>query len=90
MKYIIVNLNFSFVFDKNKEIYAQYVYIVLFLSFFFSFFSILGLHPQHTEVPRLGVALELQLPSYYSHSNSGSEPHHQSMPQLAAMPHLIH
>ena len=31
-------------------------------SFFFFFF--LGLHPQHTEVPRLGVKQELQLPVY--------------------------
>ena len=28
------------------------------------FFSFLGLHPQHMEVPRLGVKLELQLPAY--------------------------
>ena len=31
------------------------------ISFFFSF---LGPHSQHTEVPRLGVELELQLPAY--------------------------
>ena len=31
------------------------------LSFFFFF---LGLHPQHTEFPRLGVKWELQLPAY--------------------------
>ena len=29
----------------------------------FSFFVFLGLHPQHMEVPRQGVELELQLPS---------------------------
>ena len=28
------------------------------------FFCFLGLHPQHVEVPRLGVKLELQLPAY--------------------------
>ena len=28
--------------------------------FFFFFFFFLGLHPQHAEVPRLGVKLELQ------------------------------
>ena len=47
-----------------------------FLSFFFFFvfLSILGLHPQHVEVPRLGVISELQL-LYHSHSNARSEPH---------------
>ena len=30
----------------------------------FFFFFILGLHLQHMEVPRLGVRLELQLPTY--------------------------
>ena len=28
------------------------------------FFSFLGPHPRHREVPRLGVQLELQLPAY--------------------------
>ena len=27
-------------------------------------FVFLGLHPQHMEVPRLGVKLELELPAY--------------------------
>ena len=31
---------------------------------FFFFFSFLGPHPWHTEIPRLGVELELQLPAY--------------------------
>ena len=31
--------------------------------FFFFFFFFLGSHPQHMEVPRLGVKLELQLPA---------------------------
>ena len=30
----------------------------------FSFFVFLGPHPQHMEVPRLGVKSELQLPAY--------------------------
>ena len=30
-----------------------------FLPFFLSFFLLLGLHPRHLEVPRLGVELEL-------------------------------
>ena len=50
---------------------ALFLFIYLFLVFL-SFF--LGLHPQHMEVPRLGV------PSYptglhHSHSNVGSKPH---------------
>jgi len=36
-----------------------------FLSYvFLNFFVILGPHPWHMEVPRLGVELDLQLPSY--------------------------
>ena len=31
---------------------------------FLIFFFFLGLHPQHMEVPRLGVESELQLPAY--------------------------
>ena len=33
-------------------------------NFFLSFFCFLGLHPQHTEVPRPGVELDLQLLAY--------------------------
>ena len=38
----------------------------LFFFFFFSFWSfcLLGPHPQHMEVPRIGVESELQLPVY--------------------------
>ena len=43
--------------------------------FCFVLFAFLGLHPQHMEVPRLGVKLELQLLAYHSHSNMESEPH---------------
>ena len=35
-----------------------------FAGFFFLSFVLLGPHPQHMEVPRLGVELELQLPPY--------------------------
>ena len=35
----------------------------LILGFFF-FLPLLGPHPQHIEVPRLGVESELQLPAY--------------------------
>ena len=34
------------------------------LLYFFFFFVFLGLHPQHMEIPGLGVELELQLPAY--------------------------
>lgn len=30
----------------------------------FSFFVILGPHPQHRGIPRLGLELELELPAY--------------------------
>ena len=33
-------------------------------AFFFFFLVLLGLHPQHMEVPRLRVELELQLLAY--------------------------
>ena len=33
--------------------------ITLFILFHFSLFAFLGLHPQHMEVPRLGVESEL-------------------------------
>ena len=42
----------------------------------YPFFWILGLHPQHMEVPRLGDELELQLPAYATaHSNASSLTH---------------
>ena len=41
----------------------------------FFFFSVLGPHLQHMEVPRLWVKLELQLLGLrHSHSNAGSKP----------------
>ena len=33
-------------------------------NFYFYYLFVLGLHPQHMEVHRLGVEWELQLPSY--------------------------
>ena len=43
------------------------------LNFLILIFVFLGLHPQHMEVPRLGVELELQLPAYITaHGNAGS------------------
>ena len=51
--------------------------------FFFSFFIFLGPHRQHTEVPRLGVESELQLPAYTTTSATPdlsrvSDLHHSS------------
>ena len=41
------------------------LFTILPLSFFFLLlFFFIGLHPQHMEVPRLGVKLELRLPAY--------------------------
>ena len=37
---------------------------MLIFFFFLSFFVFLGPHPQHMEVPRLGIQSELQLPAY--------------------------
>ena len=61
------------------------------IAFLFLFlFSLLGPYPQHMEVPRLGVRLELRLPAYasshHSQSNARSEPRLQPTPQLAATP----
>ena len=50
--------------------------------FYFIFF--LGPHSEHMEVPRLGVASELQLPVYTT-AIATPEPHLCPMPQLAAM-----
>ena len=45
----------------------------VFIFLIFNFFFYLGLHPQHMEVPRLGVKLELQPLAYTTaHSNAGS------------------
>ena len=47
---------------------------LLFFSFFF-FFCFLGPHPQHMEVPRLGVELEL-LPPAYARVTATPDPRH--------------
>uniref|UniRef100_A0A8D0WGU2 von Willebrand factor A domain-containing protein 8 n=1 Tax=Sus scrofa TaxID=9823 RepID=A0A8D0WGU2_PIG len=47
-----------------------------FFLYFFPSFFLLGLHPWHMEVPRLGVELDLQLPACTTaHSNAGSLTH---------------
>ena len=61
------------------ELLARVFYFLI--NFFFVF---LGLHPQHMEVPRLGVESELHLPSY-SHNNAKSEPRLQPTPYLMAI-----
>jgi len=52
-------------------------------SFLFFFFKLLGSHPRHMEVPRLGVESELQLPAYTtatatSHPSRVCDLHHSS------------
>ena len=50
-----------------RDFYAltSHFSISSFFFFFFLFsFVFLGSHPQHTEIPRLGVQSELQLPAY--------------------------
>ena len=53
-----------------------FVYIVLYFVF-------LGLHPQHMELPRLGVISELKLPTYTTATATRDpshvfDPHHSS------------
>ena len=43
---------------------SQTIFPCLFFSFSFFFFGFLGPHPQHMEVPRLGVKSQPQLPAY--------------------------
>ena len=46
------------------EIYLKYIFYKYVRLFCFCFLLFLGLHPQHMEVLRLGVQLELQLLTY--------------------------
>ena len=51
------------------------------------FVLLLGPHPRHMEVPRLGVESELQLPAYATATaKAGSEPHLRPTPQLRTTP----
>ena len=75
---------------RSKEA-KEYCHVFLSSVVIFFFFSFIGLHPQHIEVPRLGVKLELQPPAYTTatslwHSNAGTELHLQPTPQLMATP----
>ena len=58
--------------------------------FFFLFFSFfLGSHLRHMEVPRLGVKVGAATAGlHHSHSNTRSELHLQSTPQLMATPDI--
>ena len=58
------------------------------LFFFFFFFVFLGLHPQHMEIPRLGVKLELQLPGYTTTATPDSSRICNIHQQLGATPDL--
>ena len=51
----------------------------------FFFFSFVGLHLRHTEVPRLGVTSELQLPTFAT-ATPGPSCICDLHPQLMAMP----
>ena len=71
---------------KKIEVYKQ-----LFFSFFFLSFCcccFLGLHPQHMEIPRLGVESELQPQPHHRNSNARSELRLWPTPQLTATPDL--
>ena len=45
--------------DGNRESIYVFVFVYVTFFFFFVFLSFLGLHPQHMEVPRLGIKSEL-------------------------------
>ena len=71
-----------FLWRKLLILIKSYIYIYIF--FFFPFFLVfLGPHPQHMEVPRLGVKSELQLLAYASATATEDpsrvcNPHHSS------------
>ena len=67
-------------------VYILHIYIYIYIYITFFFFAFLGLHSWHMEVPKLQVKLELQPARLYltPHSNVGSKPHLQPMPQLTA------
>ena len=51
-----------------RKTYSWFVFVCLFVF--------LGVHPQHMEVPRLGVELEPQLPAYYTTATATQDPSH--------------
>ena len=69
-------------------VWLFYFYFIYLINLFI-FCFILGLHPQHMEVPRLGVRSELQLPACTTVTATGDpgctcDSHHR--PQLTATP----
>ena len=61
-----ININCGLAWKASAHLYC----------FFFFFLSFLGLHPQHVEVPRLGVLIRAVATSLrQSHSHAGSELH---------------
>ena len=49
----------------SKNLFKKMSAVIIFSNYLFIYlFCFLGLHPQHMEVPRLGVELELQPPVY--------------------------
>ena len=74
------------VFFKNSFSVSSYgPYGAFQVNFFFFFFSLLGPHTQHMEIPRLGGPIRATADGLsHSHSNARSEPHLQTTPQLMA------
>ena len=76
-------------FDRLEFLYGIISFLIEeFLSIFFVIFF-LGPHPQHMEVPRLGVKLELHLPTYATVTEMAdlTELHLRPTSQLMAMLH---
>ena len=62
-------------------------FFFLFFLFFFCLFVLLGPHPWHVEVPRLGGLIGATAASLcQSHSNDRSKPNLRPTPQLTATP----
>ena len=62
--YFIIVLVCTFLIANDNENFLVVIGYLHIFSLFFFFFVLLGLHPWHMEVPRLGFELELQLPAY--------------------------
>ena len=61
--FILRNLEILLTYSFSSSLTEPFFLIFKLFLFLFSFL-LLGLHPQHMEVPRLGVKLELQLLAY--------------------------
>ena len=58
---LIVTLHFVALFSHPSYTFSSMIFSFLNILILLIFFSFLGLYPQHMELPRLGVQLELQL-----------------------------